>query len=471
MRPAVATGSTTNTHLGFSLAPCGTDVVAGALDGTVWRTVFLPGTAASQTVACRLEVLFRPLAGSATSVTQSYVANWSTFGTVMPAQLVSNRTGTFIAQRTSNGVVTVSLPNGTSFLLPWSSRIGLAWFDEQTLLGIGANDVQKAAVTTMGVSPTASVSLPSGLVAAGPAVVGVFGPFGVPQLALTDTQHRVWVLDLPSATPVMRLDNPSPAAVNGFGAALAVEQGWVDTVDGLFIGDPGSDQVWEFVGDAGVASWLGDPGSAAGASIAHVVGGGRDLYIGGPEASGGLGAVYRDRTPGTLVRLGDPMECQVGVPCIPASATCSMGECIGGVACVGSTTGCPPGFRCNVASICEVDPDFDAGVDASVSFDGGRDAGSDAGNASDAGPASDGGSEVEVDAGLPRDGGAEVDGGTGTDGGLRADAGATDGATGPTPSDTPYEFPTGCGCTAPPGGSLWMVLLSLPLLPRRRGLG
>ena len=262
---------------------------------------------------------------------------------------------------------------------------------------------------------------------------------------LIGAEGAVYVYLNDGTGPVMRLSGNNAS----FGVSVSSSL-TPFSIEGVLVGEPADDRVFQFVGDAGsVFMASSSPGESFGASVAA---NGGEFAVGAPDHLMGSGAVYTIVQP-PLVRVGEVQECTVGQPCF--SQGCLQGECLGGVFCdlAAQIPACLMDQRCD-QGICVsfdggtvtrdagtginldsgvIDPDLDAGrPDASVSYDGGmwpdggsigpgdagidpnRDAGVDAGM--DAGSTTDRDSGVaDRDGGVkpPKDAGSdEVDGGS-----------------------------------------------------------
>jgi hypothetical protein len=222
--------------------------------------------------------------------------------------------------------------------------------------------------------------------------------------------------------PVMRLTGTD----SSFGTSVTTAPHGLG-IDQLFVGQPLSNSVYQFLGDAGDVVKISTNIERFGASLAAS---GGQLAIGAPDHSSGSGAVYTE-----LIMLGAPsgavQECEVGRACLDQQ--CNAGVCVGGVFC--DTSLLVPG--CDVLEVCVsgrcVDPnDPDAGTprpDASVIIDdGGVVLLPDASIDLDAGT---------PDAGMP-DASVSVDAGSAFDASVPIDAGSVDsGVVDPADSGTP----------------------------------
>lgn len=216
--------------------------------------------------------------------------------------------------------------------------------------------------------------------------------------------------------PVMRLTGNH----SSFGASLATAPG-NGGLHQLFVGEPGSDYVYRFLGDAGaVLTESANTAERFGASLAVNL---SELAIGAPDHSSGAGAVYTVLLTPPL-SMGEVQECTVGRTCF--SQQCMSGECVGGVFCDLSA----PFFECQ--------PDETCSDGRCLSADGGaavRDSGV-------IGPIDDGGVIIIDDGGVvfPIDGGVVIppDASVQLDAGVSFDAGSADaGAVDPADSGVP----------------------------------
>ena len=259
--------------------------------------------------------------------------------------------------------------------------------------------------------------------------------------------------------PVMRL------SVNdmSFGASLTTAP-HPSGLEQLFVGAPGSNKVYSYLGDAGAEYFSAVNNERFGASLAFNSG---LIAIGAPEYLSSSGAVYTELLlPGAA--FGEVQECQVGLACMDQQ--CLTGVCVGGVFCDTSASaqvGCDPAAEfCSAGSCVEfdggvigrdgglvvddggvvlVDSGISQPIDASVFFDAGT---------PDAGVSGDSGVVDPEDAGMKRDAGLEGDGGVRP----AKDAGAD--------QFDPMIFTTsGCSET----GALPMLALCFALLRRRAG--
>ena len=282
--------------------------------------------------------------------------------------------------------------------------------------------------------------------------------------------------------PMMRLSGTDTS----FGASITTAPD-NSGLHQMFIGQPATDYVYRFLGDAGAVISQGPTsGERFGASVAA---NGYELAIGAPFHASGSGAVYTSTLlPG--IPFGEVQECQVGRACL--NQQCSAGVCVGGVFCDQSmpVPGCALTWACdqgrcvpNDAGVIDPDDagviDLDSGVidddgglmvpdasfmidagrpDASVLFDAGGsfDAGAGDGGPGDAGvePMRDGGMDAghtERDAGVDdRDGGVKPLQDAGSD---ELDGGL----------DPMYFTTSGCS----ESGLLPMLALCLAILGRR----
>ena len=244
-----------------------------------------------------------------------------------------------------------------------------------------------------------------------------------------------------------------------FGTALAVEH-WRADLDVLWVGEPGLDQVWRFIGSEGVvADALGSPGASFGASLA--IDSANTVAIGAPGYGAASGAVYFDAR-GFSAMQGEVRAC-TGLTCV--SSNCLLGTCTGGVFC---NTGGSPELCLPVVEVCD-----NAGH--CLQEDGGI---SDAGSVAvlDGGPSPDPDAGMTpVDGGAP-DAGAQTDAGSSSsdagdrpreDGGSLNDGGTADAGEVALRDDVPLTFKTtGCGCTET--SALPLLLLALALGRRTR---
>ncbi|MFT3711567.1 MAG: hypothetical protein QM817_28355 [Archangium sp.] len=306
---------------------------------------------------------------------------------------------------------------------------------------------------------------PSGTQFAGPVALGEFNPrFGL-EAAMVMNSGEVLVINQYTPQPLLRIP---------FGRTVSADYDYLNSapLDALLVGDPGQSRVVRMVGDASVESWSTTAsGTEFGTSISSKVTFGGDRMVGAPAWAQNSGALFLFPG-GSSLLVGDPYECTVGDFCsTPSGVTnvCNYGQCLGGVACMGLISGCPPGWDCLDDQCVSATP-VDAGImrDASVDFDGGvtiRDAGSfDGGD-----PAVDGGGNPSLDAGTSTlDAGNKPDGGGGVD---PKDGGETtkdDGGT----STAPVQFAVSAcqGCSAS-GVNVLAMLGVIFALRRRRGQG
>lgn len=250
---------------------------------------------------------------------------------------------------------------------------------------------------------------------------------------------------------VMVLDAVSGSTVGSFGASFAVEPTPVaGSLHALWVGDPGSNRLFRFVGDAG-EPFLSLGGGGFGTSLAVAE---QNLLIGAPrysESQPNGGAVYSVPFGTTVFPATVPMECATHLPCV--TQTCQLGSCVGGVLCVtagnplcsaaqcvsGQCTGTDAGMRPDAGSPDAGEPDAGA-PDAGESDAGETDAGE-----------PDAGRDGGFDAGVPDAGAADagpLDAGSAVDGGLERE-----------------KFGT-CGCSG--AGAVPLVLLSVMLSRRAR---
>jgi MYXO-CTERM domain-containing protein len=255
-----------------------------------------------------------------------------------------------------------------------------------------------------------------------------------------------------------------------FGAAVATEPSEYLALDALWVGAPGSDRAFRFIGDAGTLfAPAGVSGAQFGAAItATNASFSPAVYFGAPAyGSSEEGAVF-SVVAATSGLVATVRECGLTRPC----DGCPAGPCLGGVVCLqpGSNPTCTGGKVCN-GTVCVDPPDGGASEDAGMINDAGviTDAGvnDDAGVITDAGVNDDAG--VVTDAGVNDDAGVIADAGVNDDAGVITDAGVNDDAgvitdAGVAPGD--LTFSAGCGCA---GVSDWPVaLVGLVLLARRR---
>ena len=264
--------------------------------------------------------------------------------------------------------------------------------------------------------------------------------------------------------PVMRLSGNNASFGTSVSSSLTQF-----SIEGVLVGEPADDRVFQFVGDAGSVFMASpSPGESFGASVAA---NGGEFAIGAPDHLMGSGAVYTIVQP-PLVRVGEVQECTVGQPCF--SESCLQGECLGGVFCdlAAQIPACLMDQRCD-QGICVsfdggtvtrdagtginldsgvIDPDLDAGrPDASVSFDAGR---PDAGSIGPGDAGMDAGSTTDRDSGVDdRDGGGTPQKDAGSD---QVDGG----------SEPMYFTTSGCSET----GLLPMLALCLAMIRRRVSL-
>lgn len=477
---------TTGSLLGASLASCrGQGFVAGAPGtGTAWLSTtdsMPPGIGSSSSlgraVACDSSFTELMLAGGATGIRKEAGGTWVGAFTSFPTYAISRSESASLPLLVGHlGSVKFYDPSTETFRFSYASgganfgSTAVQWFPGTSRfaathflgqVGIYDYDPAQPSVSTVAGIPLQEPGFGRSL------AVGDFFPQPGEELAI-GAAGVVHIYSLSGPAPV-RLHQLMGSGDLTFGTSLAVQRGFAPGLDLLFVGEPGSNTVYRFVGSQSfVASALTTPGAGFGASIA-IDSPMTTLAIGAPEHQGTGAVFFEQLAPG----VGEAMPCALGASCL--TSDCQEGLCVGEVFCRIVVVGdvCLPG-RCDGLGAClQLDggqtvydggfpfPRWDGGApDASIDFDAGEvdldggdldasvmgtDAGGVDGGLSDAGiSTSDGGSQPE-------------------DAGVRKDAGVSDAE-----RMNPVIFSTsGCaGCSGT--GALPLALLGLALAKRRR---
>ncbi len=261
-----------------------------------------------------------------------------------------------------------------------SPRAGfsLAWHPERPVFAVGDTGARRVSLvefagglTTPGPSieaPAASTSVDFGW----QVTFGDVHPApGLEIIVAAPTTGEVFVFNLGRPDPFLYVLTAVPDA--GFGMALAVEPGDAGGgLSALWVGAPGINSLYRFVGDAGeVVTVQSSDTDLFGISLAVETP--PRLVIGAPGYASN-GAVFEAAFAELIdsgVLIGVQQECTVGIPC--SLGGCVRGTCQGGVLCVAAAPLCA--LRACVNDVCTTD---DGGVDAGT-------APTDAGGQSDAG--------------------------------------------------------------------------------------
>ena len=478
---------TANSKLGASLAGCRVSgFVAGAPGtGTAWRSDLGPGFGLAlpqgnylgRAVACEGTATIRVLAGGTQGVREEVSGSWNTLSAEGVLSLSTGHDPSLPVLVGQGDSVRFHEPTTFTLLgrLDGGAPFGtvVQWFPAQATFAltqggrVNIYDYDTIARTASLISfvPNSTNQLGFGKSLA----VGNFSPAGGIEIAI-GAEGKVNVFNLGSGTFLAQL-----LGTNGsFGSSLAViRDGVAPGLDALLVGEPASNAVYRYVGNArSVFNRSAVTGANYGASIA-VDGTRMQVAVGAPDYQG-TGAVFLEPLIPSAM-LGEVMTCAAGMTCI--SSDCQSGLCVGDVFCntEAATPACSPNQFCNGMGGC-LNSDgglIDGGL---LTLDGGVVSSNDAGTpdggpiASDAGTSEDAGTldAGTLDAGMldagTRDAGIR-DAGTREDAGARGDAGTGDaGIDGE--AMTPLIFSTtGCSET----GALPLLMLGLAFARRRRG--